>query len=490
MSNLRQFSKNEVLAELARRELARRRLLDFILFNFPDYKISWHHRLIADKLEQVERGELKRLIVTMPPRHGKSELCSIQFPAWFIGRNKDKNIIEASYSGDLAVDFGRQVRNIIASDNYHHLFPAVTLAEDSQAKGKWNTNGRGAYNAVGVGGATTGKGADILLIDDPTKNRQDAESETIRATTWDWYTSTARTRLSPEGAIIIVMTRWHDDDLVGRILRSENADKWDVLHLPAIATETELHRAKGDALWPNHFSLDILEETKRDIGSYDWSALYQGNPLDSDSQEFRKDMIHYRAESDIKDKRLNRYLTIDLAFSDKETADNIGFCDNRVDPRNIWNLRAWARKLSPKDFIDYLFVLQKDALDEGVPYTGIGILDKHSQYTIVIKPFIEDECRKRNKFLPITTLKTMQTQKELRIRALLPRYLNSAVYHMEGACVDLEEELLRFPKGVHDDVADATAAQVEFAQPPNADEIDMLFRRTNSNRLKIKNNAL
>jgi hypothetical protein len=455
-------------------------------FNFPEYKTNWHHKVLIDKLEAVESGKIKRLIVTMPPRHGKSEIVSVQFPAWAIGKNPDRNIIEASYSADLAVDFGRQVRNIIAGERYRFLFPKLTLAEDSQAKGKWNTNGRGAYNAVGVGGATTGKGADLLLIDDPIKNRQDAESQVIRDSTWDWYTSTARTRLSPEGAIVVVMTRWHDDDLVGRILRSENAALWDVVHLPAVATEDEEFRQQGEALWADHFSLPILEEVKRDVGSYDWSSLYQGSPLDSESQEFSKDYFSYKSEADLQEKRLNRYLTIDLAFSDKETADDIGFCDNRVDSRNIWNLRAWKRKLNPKDFIDYLFVLQQEH-----NFLQIGILDKHSQYTIVIQPFIEEECRKRNKFLPITALKTADQSKELRIRALLPRYLNHAIVHLEGACVDLEEQLSRFPKAVHDDVADAAAGQVGFAQAPNSDELDMFYRRSQSviNR-QGKNNAL
>jgi hypothetical protein len=481
MKNSKSSRSSEALAELARRELARRRLLDFVLFNFPDYKVNWHHKVLIEKLEAVERGECKRLIVTMPPRHGKSEIVSVQFPSFLIGRNKNRNIIEASYSGDLATDFGRQVRNIIAGESYKHLFPDVQLAEDSQAKGKWNTNGRGAYNAVGVGGATTGKGADFLIIDDYCKNRQDAESEVVRQSTWEWYTSTARTRLSPQGAIIIVATRWHDDDLIGRVLKS--GGEWDIIHLPAVANDDEPFRKRGEALWADHFSLDVLDEIKRDIGSYDWSSLYQGSPLDSESQEFRRDFFKYRTEDDLNEKRLNRYLTVDLAFSDKETADNIGFCDNRVDGTNRWNLEAWGRKLSPKDFIDYLFVLHRER-----NYLSIGILDKHSQYTIVIKPFIEDECRKRNIFLPITTLKTQQTSKELRIRALIPRYLNQAVYHLQGSCVDLETELLRFPKGVHDDVADATAAMVGFAQPPNHAELDYLYRKTSGK--KVKNNAL
>lgn len=451
--------QKKAFAELARRELARRRLLDFVKYNFAGYKINWHHRLLAEKLEAVESGELKRLIVTMPPRHGKSEMVSVQFPAWLIGRNKDRNIIEASYSGDLASDFGRQVRNIIASREYGFLFD-TKLSEDSQAKGKWNTDGRGAYNAVGIGGATTGKGADFLIIDDYCKNRQDAESQVIRDGTWEWYTSTARTRLSPDGAIVILATRWHDDDLIGRVLRSGNAEKWEVIQLPAIAIQDEEFRKEGEALWADHFTLDKLQETKIDIGSYDWSSLYQGMPLDSDSQEFRKDCFRYKTEKEVSEKQTNRYLTIDLAFSDKETADNLGFCDNRVDDRNNWYLKAWGRKMTPKDFIDYLFILHYEN-----NYQVIGVLDKHSQYTIVLKQFVEDECKKRNKFLPITCLKTADMSKELRIRALLPRYMNHANYHIEGACVDLENELLRFPKGVHDDVADATAGQMSIALP-------------------------
>lgn len=484
MMNSKIFSKPEVKIELAKRQLAKRLFLPFVRYNFPDYKVNWHHRIIAEKLEAVERGEIKRIIFTMPPRHGKSEEISVQFPAWAVGRDFNKNIIEASYSADLAVEFGRQVRNIIHGDKYKNIFPAVYLAEDSKAKGKWNTNGRGAYNAVGVGGATTGKGADIMIIDDPIKNREEAESTVVRESIWNWYTSTARTRLSPEGAIIIVMTRWHDDDLVGRILKGENAHLWEVVDFPAIATQDEEYRKKGEALWADHFSLANLEETKKDIGTYDWSSLYQGSPLDSESQEFRKEMIVYRSEEDISQKRLNRYLTVDLAFSDKETADSLGFCDNRVDPQNCWNLRAWKRQMSPKDFMDYLFILHREN-----NYEMIGILDKHSQYSIMFKTLFEEEQKKRNRFLPITQLKTQDTSKNVRIRALLPRYLNAAVYHIQGACVDLEEEMLRFPKGIHDDVLDATAAQVDFAQPPNADEIDLLARQSRSKRSGGGNNA-
>ena len=145
--------------------------MDFIKFNFPDYDVNWHHKIIAEKLEAVERGEIKRLMITLPPRHGKSEICSIQFPAWFIGRNPEKSIIATSYSAELATDFGRQVRNLVDSDEYKHLFE-TRLAEDSTARGRWSTDKGGMYYAVGVGGSVTGRGADVLLIDDPIKNRK------------------------------------------------------------------------------------------------------------------------------------------------------------------------------------------------------------------------------------------------------------------------------------------------------------------------------
>lgn len=394
----------------------------------------------------------------MPPRHGKSEIGSIQFPSWIIGRNKNRNIIEASYSGDLATDFGRQTRNLIKSQKYQNIFKGVSLAEDSEAKGKWNTNGRGAYNAVGVGGATTGKGADFLIIDDPIKNRQDAESEVVRENVWNWYKSTARTRLSPDGSIILIITRWHDDDLAGRIL-AKNPNGWEIIKFPAIAEEDEKYRKKGEALWANFFTKEILEETKKDIGNYEFSALYQQNPLDKESQEFHKHWFKEREWPELEHLQTRRFLTIDTAISEKASADYTGLCDNTVDWENNWNLKAWKMKINPKELIDLLFNLH-----ESRQYESIGI--EETIYLQTLKPFLDDEQRVRNKFLPIVKLKHNQLNKELRIRGLIPRYQAGAIYHVKGECVDLEHEALRFPKGVHDDVLDATAYQLQIASAP------------------------
>jgi len=449
------------LRELARRELARRCLLNYVQYNFPTYKISWHHKLLAEKLEAVERGDIKRLIVTMPPRHGKSELVSIQFPPWIIGKNKDRNIIQASYASDLAMDFGRQVRNQIADPHYQNLFD-VTLAEDSKAKGKWNTNGRGAYNAVGIGGAVTGKGADFLIIDDYCKNRQDAESSVIRESTYEWYTSTARTRLSPDGAIIILATRWHDDDLIGRILKKPDADKWEVINLPAIAIEDEQFRKQGEALWADHFTLDSLKEIKADIGTYDWSSLYQCSPLDADSQEFKKEMFQYKEPNQIPDDT-KCWITIDPAVKEHDSADYTGIIINRVDLENNWYIKSQHERINSAKLIDKIFELWRKERPE-----AIGI--EETTYYDAVYPFLKLEMIKRNIFPIIYGLKHHGTKKETRIRGLIPRYEGKKIFHLVGQCDALEEEELRFPKGINDDILDALAYQEQICKPPVAEK--------------------
>jgi hypothetical protein len=223
-------SKEAAAAELLARRRARESLMAFTQYTNPEYQAAQHHRRIADKLEAVERGEIKRLMILMPPRHGKSELASRRFPAFYIGRNPGKQIIAASYNSDLANDFGREVRNIVAGPEFGALFQ-TSLAPDSSAANRWHTGHGGMYVAAGVGTAITGRGADVLLIDDPFKDREEADSELRRQRVWDWYTSTAYTRLMPGGAIVVINTRWHDDDLSGKLLAEADngGDQWEVL---------------------------------------------------------------------------------------------------------------------------------------------------------------------------------------------------------------------------------------------------------------------
>ena len=439
---------------------ARNQLIDFQIATNPKYEPNWHHDLIARELEKIEAfgdRDYKVLLVFVPPRHGKSELCSIGFPAWYLGRNPDKEIITVSYSAELAQDFGSKTRSIVNSEPYKLIFN-VSLKEDEQAKAKWRTDAGGSYTSVGVGGAITGRGANVLLFDDPIKNREEAESEIYRDKVWQFFTSTAFTRLEPKGVVVVILTRWHVDDLAGRILKNEELSKrCKIIHFPAIAEFDEPHRKIGNSLWPERFGLEALLEIKRTIGPYDWASLYQGVPVLSADQEFKDSWIRRITEKELSMMNCRRYLTIDTAMSKKAQADYTGFVDNSVNQENFWHIRSWRMKIGPEELIDAIF-----SLHESNHYTKIGI--EKTAYLVGLKPFLDAEQRKRGKFLPIVELDHNQTAKEIRIRGVIPRYSAGSIFHVEGQCVSLEEEMRQFPVGVHDDCLDSLAYQLQIAE--------------------------
>lgn len=465
MTNEEKLQKELSIENQLLEQQARSHLIDFSILTNKDYSPNWHHDHIADELERIESGEFvkdgkKILMVFMPPRHGKSEECTINFPAWYLGRNPNKEIITASYSGDLAVKFGGRTRDLVCSQVYKQIFPGVTLKPGDESKGEWMTNQKGVYVSVGVGGATTGRGANVFIIDDPIKNAEEAESEVYREKIWEWFKTVAWTRLEPNGVMIIILTRWHLDDLAGRILKNEDFKKiCKIISYPAIAETIEKYREKGEALWPDRFKVEDLLQTKNLIGSKNFSALYQQHPIASEDQEFREHWFLEREQAEVNRLNTRRFLTIDTAISEKASADFTGLCDNSVDSENNWNLKAWRLKINPKELIDLLFTLYNNR-----KYEAIGI--EETIYLMTLKPFLDDEQRKRNKFLPITKLKHNQQAKELRIRGLIPRYEAGAIFHIKGECKDLEEEAITFPKGIHDDVLDATAYQLKLAHPP------------------------
>lgn len=472
------ISPEEAKRELARRELARRHLRDFAGYVYENYIEGWHTRVLCEALEKIETGEIRFLIIEAPPRHSKSVHVSQLFPAWLVGRNPDRSVIVSSYSGDLATDHGRETRNLIQTPHYQRVF-RTRLAPDSQAKGKWNTqkwdtshrrwqNAKGAYNAVGVGGSTTGKGADVAIVDDSLKDRKEAESQLVRNGVWAWFRSVFRTRLTPDGRMVVMGTRWHLDDLAGRIMAEEtwrdyfapdNGEKWVRLSLMAIAETDQLpYRKAGEALWPERYPLEELEDIKRTLGPYEFEALYQQRPISSETQEFKPDWYRYRTHTEVAGlTRKHRTLTIDSAVSKAESADSTGFCDNLVDSEGFWNLKAWKQKLAPDELIEQLF-----SMHLANQYDRIGI--EEGMYLLVLKPFLDKAMRERKVYLPIVPLKHKSTQKEVRIRGLIPHYSSSSVYHIEGECSELEFELSVFPNGKHDDVADATAYQPQVLE--------------------------
>jgi len=267
------------LAELKTKKLAQDKFLPFVKEVWPTFIAGRHHAKMADAFERVARGECKRLIINMPPRHTKSEFASYLLPAWFLGKYPGKKIIQCSHTAELAVGFGRKVRNLVDTETYHNIFPDLSLASDSKAAGRWNTSKGGDYFAIGIGGAVTGKGADVLIIDDPHSEQEAAIAEVnpdIYDKTYEWYTSGPRQRLQPGGAIVIVMTRWSKRDLTGQILKdavaNDSLGEWEVIEFPAILPSEK-------PLWPEFWELSELEKVKRDVPNSKWMAQYQQNPI-------------------------------------------------------------------------------------------------------------------------------------------------------------------------------------------------------------------
>lgn len=305
-------------AELLARRKARSSLIAFTKYTKPDFDDGAHHRLIAEHLEAVERREILRLIITAPPRHTKSELASRRFPAWYLGRNPKHQLITSTYAAEFAEDFGREVRGIVAEPDYQRVFPGVRLAGDSAARGRWHTTEGGVYIAVGVGGPITGRGAHIALIDDPVKNREDADSQIKREALWRWYTSTLRTRLMPGGAIVLVLTRWHEDDLAGRLLDPmRTGEQWTVLNLPAEAEANDpLDRPLRAPLWPEWYPSEELSRIRDAIGVRDWTSLYQQRPVPETGGQFERAWFRWYDPDELP-ARLNNYGASDYAVTVK-----------------------------------------------------------------------------------------------------------------------------------------------------------------------------
>ena len=259
-------------------------LIEFCKKMQPDYKVGRHHRILADQLMALEDGSKDRVCVNIPPRHGKSQLVSIFYPAWFLGRNPGKKVMMVSHTTDLAVDFGRKVRNLIATESYNEIFPEVALAVDSKSAGRWNTNFGGEYFACGIGSALAGRGADLLLVDDPHSEQDVINGNfSVFEKAYEWFTFGARTRLMPGGRVAIVQTRWHMDDLTGRVtndmVKNELADQYEIVEFPALLDAEDADgKPIMKPLWPEFFDLAALERTKASMPAFQWNSQYQQKP--------------------------------------------------------------------------------------------------------------------------------------------------------------------------------------------------------------------
>ena len=450
----------EAKAELARRAMSHKHLLSFIQRHNENYLAGWVHKDICRRLEKFSQDVVDqkspRLMLFMPPRHGKSEIASRCFPAWHLGHAPNHEVIACSYSGSLAMGFSRKVRSMIRDPLYNKVFSNCQLDPESQSAEAWLTTAGGGYTAAGVGGPITGKGAHILVIDDPVKNREEAESETTRQSIKDWYTSTAYTRLAPGGGVLVILTRWHDDDLAGWLLGEQETggDTWEVIKYPAVAEEDEAYREKGAALHPDRYPLPALTRIRNAIGSRDWSALYQQNPVADEGAYFQRSMIRYFNPHEVDRDRMTIYAAWDLAIGKKE--------------RNDWSVGVVAGV----DQDDQMFILhvERGRWDGGELVEKIldtyaawqpsitGIERGHIE--MALGPFLEKRIRERGLYeMYIKDLKTGRRDKEARARAIQGRMQQGMVFFPKGTDFGdlLVNELLRFPNGKHDDQVDALA---------------------------------
>ncbi len=451
--------KERAQKELAGRILSRKRLLPFVERFNPDYNAGWVHKDVCKRLEQFSRDVVDqkspRLMLFMPPRHGKSTLASISFPAWHLGRNPSHEFISCSYSGSLAMGFSRKVRQVLREPTYKAIFK-TRLDPDSQSAEAWLTTDGGGYVAAGVGGGITGKGAHVLVIDDPVKNREDAESQNNRDANWDWYTSTAYTRLAPGGGVLVILTRWHDDDLAGRLLKagSEGGDEWEVVRYPAIAEEDEEFRKAGEALHPDRYSEEALRRIEKAVGPRDWSALYQQNPVADDGQYFTRSMIQYFDPEQVDQQAMRYYCAWDLAIGKNDRNDySVGLVVGIDEHDHMYVMDCVRGRFDGFELVERIL----DLYEQWKP-SIIGIEKGHIE--MALGPFLEKRVRERGLFEAyFKDLKTGRRDKEARARAIQGRMQQGMVHFPREAPFTgpLIAEMLRFPNGMHDDQVDALA---------------------------------
>lgn len=428
--------------ELIRRTDATASLIAFTEYTYDRYRTAAHHKQIAEQLERVERGEIDRLMLLVPPRHGKSELASIRWPAWFLGRQPHRQFLSVSATAELAADFGRAVRNVINSPEYRAVFD-TTLAEDSQAKGKWHTKDGGVYYSLGVGGSVLGRGGDAILIDDPFGSMREARSELERKNVFDFYTGTLYNRLMPGGAIVVINHRMHEDDLCGMLLSQQAAggDTWEVVKLPAISES-------GEALWPERYPVETLERIRKNTYPRDWAALYQQDPAPEEGDYFKAEWL--KPVDKFPDRATMRvYGGSDYAV----TADGGDYTVHVVvgiDPEGrMYLLDLWRKQASSAEWIESF-------CDLVLKWKPIGWAEEQGQIRAGVGPFLDKRARERRAYVVREQFPT-RGDKAVRAQSIRGRM------DMDGLFVDqrapyyasLRSELLSFPAGKHDDQVDA-----------------------------------
>jgi len=447
------------LEKLKDRELCQEKFIKFVERVWPTFISGAHHKRMADAFERVANGTCKRLIINMPPRHTKSEFASYLLPAWFLGKFPHKKVIQASNTGELAVGFGRKVRNLVDSEVYNNIFPNLALQADSKAAGRWNTSKGGDYFAIGVGGTVTGKGADVLIIDDPHSEQEAAMAASnpdIYDKVYEWYTSGPRQRLQPGGAIVVVMTRWAQRDLTGQVLKSaaqRSGEEWEVIEFPAILPS-------GNPLWPQFWSLAELEALREELPNSKWQAQYQQNPVGNESAIVKRDWWKWWEKDDppVCDYILQSW---DTAFEKTQRADysagttwGIFNCEEDNLAPNIILLNTYRKRV---EWVE----LKRDVFAEYNEYEPDGlIIEKKATGAPLIYEL-------RAMGIPVQEYTPSKGQDKIaRLNSVSDIIASGKVWVPRTRWAEeLVDEVAAFPSGEHDDLVDATTlALMRFRQ--------------------------
>ena len=441
------------LSEKTKQSKVHDSFLDFVKHVWPEFIEGRHHKKIADKFNQIASGKIKRLIINMPPRHTKSEFASYLLPSWMVGRRPDLKIIQTTHTTELAIRFGRKAKTLMDSPEYKQVFK-TRLREDSQAAGKWETEQGGEYYAAGVGSAITGRGADLLIIDDP-HSEQDAMNVTALERAYEWYTSGPRQRLQPGGAIVVVMTRWNMKDLTGMLLKSQKelkSDKWEIIEFPAILPSNK-------PVWPEYWKKEELEGVKASISIGKWNAQWMQNPTAEEGAIIKREWWKVW-EKDAIPPLQHIIQSYDTAFLKKETADYSAittwgvFQPNDDSPPNLILLDALKDRLEFPE-------LRKTALEQyryWNPETVI-IESKASGLPLTY------ELRKMG--IPVINYTPSKgNDKHARVNAVAPLFESGVIWAPDHKFAEeVIEECASFPYGDHDDLVDSmTQAVMRFRQ--------------------------
>ena len=456
------------LAKLDETKSCQESFIQYVKKIWPEFIHGAHHTMIAKKFEDIANGKNKRLIINMPPRHTKSEFASFLLPSWIIGRDPKTKIIQTTHTAELAVNFGRKVRNLLDTHEYRNIFPDVRLQADSKAAGRWSTNHGGEYFAAGVGGAITGRGADLLIIDDP-HSEQDALSETAMEHAYEWYTSGPRQRLQPGGAIVIVMTRWSLKDLTAKILKAQgyadHSDKWEVIEFPAIMPS-------GKACWPEYWDKEELEGVRASLSVAKWNAQWQQNPTSEEGAIIKKEWWN-RWEEDEVPKLEYIIQSYDTAFSKRETADYSA-------------ITTWGVFYPKQDGPAHLILLDAKKGRWDFPELKAEALKQYKFWepeTVIIEAKasglpLTQELRQMG--IPVVNFTPSKgNDKITRVHSVSPLFESGMIWAPNARWADeVIEECSAFPNGEYDDLVDSTTQalmryrQGNFVQLPSDDWVD------------------